>query len=134
MNNMDGRAPVWLFNGEPAPVPMGQLKISSSQQADVKKNAGGKTIAQKINRRIVKYDSVQWSYLTYDQWRWIRQHAENYAVDVTYWDELSDAMVTRKFYFGDTSATPYEWDAASHAVARPLSYINCAVNITDMGW
>lgn len=134
MNKNYGSAPVWLFNGIPAPIPMGQLKIVGSQLVDSKRNGRAEVVAQKINRRMRKYDSVQWSYLTYDQWQWIVRNVENFEVNLTFWDEYENRIITRRFYFGDASATPYEWDSVSYTVAKPLSYINCTVNIIDMGY
>ena len=134
MNKNYGAAPVWLFNGIPAPIPMGQLKIIGSQLVDSKRNGRAEVVAQKINRRMRKYDSVQWSYLTYDQWRWIIENVENFEVNLTFWDEYENRIITRRFYFGDASATPFEWDSVSYTVAKPLSYVNCTVNIIDMGY
>ena len=72
--------------------------------------------------------------MTYDQWQWIIQNVENFEVNLTFWDEYENRIITRRFYFGDASATPYEWDSVSYTVAKPLSYINCTVNIIDMGY
>lgn len=132
MLSIQGNKPVWLANGQPLPVP-GVLNILNSQLVSEQRNANGAVVAQKIGRRQIKYDSVHWNFLTYAEWHSIRRLIENFEVSLTYWDDYEDRVMTRKFYFGDGSATPYDWDSKNYAVAKPLSYINCAVNIIDMG-
>lgn len=133
MNNIHGNKPVWLVNGQAIPVP-GEFTMTTQQLVDSERNANAQVVAQKINRRQLKFDSVHWSYLTYDQWLKIRRMIENFECNLTYWDDYENKIVTRRFYFGDSSATPFEWDSKNHAVAKPLSYINCQCNIIDMGY
>lgn len=133
MNNIHGDKPVWLVNGQAIPVP-GEFVMTTQQLVDSERNANAQVVAQKINRRQLKFDSVHWSYLTYDQWLKIRRMIENFECNLTYWDDYENKIVTRRFYFGDSSATPFEWDSRNYAVAKPLSYINCQCNIIDMGY
>lgn len=134
MKNIDGSSPVWLWNGQPFPIPTSGMKILGSQLVSDERNAKGEVIAQTINRRQTKFDSVTFSYLKYDEWRWVVQNLAGFDGLLTYWDVQEDGIVTRRFYFGDSSAQPFEWDSANYQVAKPLSYINCSVNIIDMGY
>lgn len=133
MNNVEGNKPVWLVNGQALPV-SGQFVYQTQQLVDSERNANAQVVARRINRRQLKFESVTWSYLTSAQWREIRRMIENFDCNLTYWDDYEDKIVTRRFYFGDSSATPFEYDSKNHAVARPLSYINCQCNIIDMGY
>ena len=133
MQNIKGDKPLFKINGVSL-TPSSNATLVSSQFVDSARNANAKVIAQKINRRQMKYDSIQWNYLTYDEWRRIRLLVENFTCNVTYWDDYENRVVTRLFYFGDSSATPFEFDSKNYEVAKPLSFINCQVNIIDMGY
>lgn len=133
MKNIQGNKPLLKINGVSL-TPSSAATMVTSQFVDSARNANAKIIAQKINRRQIKYDGIQWNYLTYDEWRQIRLLLENFKANVTYWDEYENRAVTRLFYFGDSSATPFEFDSKNYDVAKPLSYLNCQVNIIDMGY
>ena len=135
MKNIAGNKSVVLVNGAPFPVnPTSDLSFSHQQPVDSARNVRAQVIAQKTNRRLVKLDSLQWSYLTREQWIIIRRMIENFEVVLTYYDDYEDNIVSRKFYFGDSSAKPFEWDSKNCQVAVPLSYVDCKVNIIDMGY
>ena len=122
-----------LANGIALPGPA-EFVYSTQQLVDSDRNAKGTVIAQKINRRQLKFDGLYWSYLTCDEWKFIRGLIENFEVNITYWDDYEDRVLTRKFYFGDSSATPFEYDNKNYQVAKPISYKDCKVNIIDMGY
>lgn len=132
--NIEGDKPVWLWNGRPVPLPNSGLKFLTSQLVTDERNANGQVIADTINRRQVKMDSVTWNYLSASDWEWILEQVKGFKVNVTYYEPMERRIINRLFYFGDSSATPFEWDSKNHSVAKPLSYIQCSVNIIDMGY
>lgn len=135
MQNIHGNKSVVLVNGVPLPVnPTSDFTYMTQQLVDSTRNLQGQVVAQKINRRQVKLDSIKWSYLTREQWLTIRRMIENFECNLTYFDPQEDRIVTRKFYFGDSKAKPFEWDSKNYAVAVPISYRDCSVNIIDMGY
>ena len=53
---------IWI-NGIQLPAPDNSAKILRQQLVDSARNANGQVVAQKINRRLLKVDGLQWSYL-----------------------------------------------------------------------
>ena len=114
----------------------------SEQLVNSTRNANGEVIAQKINRRLHKFDELTFPYLSREQVCWLKRKVENFYVDVTYWDSEADGVITRKFYFGDMSATPCDWDrengapttVSNYSVMVPTFYKDVKVNIIDMGY
>ena len=123
-------ATFFQINGHNVPVPAQGLIFERQQLVDSQRNALGQVVAQKINRRLGKFSSLKWSYLTASQWREIQQLVDNFVVSVTYWDNPTGQFLTRDFYFGDESAQIFKIDPD---IGEVLSYINCTVNLIDMG-
>lgn len=132
--NIEGNKPVWLWNGRSVPVPNSGLKFLTSQLVTDERNANGQVIADTINRRQVKMDSVVWNYLSAEDWEWILEQMKAFKVNVTYYEPMERKIINRLFYFGDSSAKPFEWDSVNCSVAKPLSYVECSVNLIDMGY
>lgn len=119
------------INGIELPVPATGLKVQRQQFVDSARNAVGQVVAQKINRRIVKFDEVVWKHLTATQWRAILKEIEKFEGTLRFWDNLSGTFVTRKVYWGDASEEVFKIDPATGEV---LEYINCKCNLIDMGY
>lgn len=128
-------SPLFLFDGVAIPFnpSVGYLE-ENEQLVDGTRNANGKTIAQPVNRRINKFSDIVFPILTRQQVHWLKKKVANFEVNVTYYDVEEDDVITRKFYFGDLSATPFEWDNSFSPVARPSKYKDVKVNIIDMGY
>lgn len=127
-------AVLFKFNGEPIPGNPARGYLEQSQQlVEDARNSNGQVVSQPINRRLRKFDSLKWPYLTRSQVTWLKQKVANFTVDLTYYDSEDDRVVTRKFYFGDMSAEPFEWDRSGE-ILIPTHYINVSVNIIDMGY
>jgi len=119
------------INGVVLPYPNNDLNFKRQQFVDSTRNALGKVVAQKINRRILKIDSLQWDFLTASVWRSIQVEIEKLEGDMEIWDNLSGAFVTLKVYWGDEEATPHK---ANMETGEILEYVNCKCNIIDMGY
>lgn len=120
---------IWI-NGVQLPAPDKGLKIQRQQLVDSGRNAKGQVVAQKINRRLLKVDSLQWSYLTTTQWGAILQQIEKFEGTVKVWDARTGGFLDFKIYWGDAEEEPFEVDDDG----RILSYRNCKCNIVDMGY
>ncbi len=128
-------SPLFLFNGEAIPSnPSGGYLEESEQLVEGTRNARGQTIAQPINRRINKFNDIAFPVLTLSQVNWLKKKVANFEVDLTYYDDEKLDVITRKFYFGNLTATPYKWDHTHKPVAKPTHYKNVKVNIIDMGY
>jgi len=119
------------INGVELPYPARGLKFERQQLVDSSRNALGQVVAQKINRRIFKFSSLQWKYLTASQWRSIQKQVDKFEGELRYWDNPSGQFLTRKVYWGDESSEIWKINPTTGEV---LEYINCSVNIIDMGY
>lgn len=121
--------PIIYVDGEALPAPDIGLKIQRQQLVDSGRNAKGEVIAQKINRRLIKLDSLKWTYLSAYDWHRILRHIEGFQSTVIFWDAASDDFINVRMYWGDATEEPYEVDEDG----RVLTYRNCQCNIIDMG-
>lgn len=112
-----------LLNGESYHNPSPEFSYDGEQLVSAERNANGVTVGTKINRRLMKLNGLTWRGLTLAQWREIRELIEEFYVDVTYYDEYAGDVITRKFYFGDSSSEVLEWDR-SGTVMIPKRYKN----------
>jgi hypothetical protein len=119
------------INGIDLPYPSTGLVVQRQQFVDSARNAQGQVVAQKINRRIIKFDNLVWKHLTASQWRQILVEVEKFTGDLYFWDNLSGSFVTRKVYWGDASEEVFKINKVTGEV---LEYLNCSVNIIDMGF
>lgn len=119
------------INGVELPYPSTGLVVQRQQFVDSARNALGQVVAQKINRRILKFDSLVWKYLTASEWRSILQEIEKFEGELYFFDNLSGTFVTRKVYWGDASEEVFRINPSTGEV---LEYLNCKCNIIDMGY
>lgn len=93
------------------------------------RNANGTVVGQRIGRDQYKIDNLEWSWLTTEQWSKILSILDNFFVNVTFIDPVSNAPKTIKMYCGNRTAEPYWVDEDGH----PTHYRNCKVNLIDVG-
>ena len=154
-------APLFLINGEQMPFivptdwayapdgskhicvanPARDYSIKTEQLVRSTRNANGQVIAHPINRRLNKFDNLKWPYLSREQVNWLRKQIAKFECKLSYYDDEVDAWITRKYYWGDFSATPYEWETIDagpfhipHYYKRPIRYKDVQVNLIDMGF
>ena len=119
------------INGEVVPYPAVGLKFSRQQLVDSQRNAKGEVVAQKVNRRMGKFEPLVWKHLTASEWRKIQKLVDSFIVMVEYWDNPSGSFKSRAFYFGDESAQILKIDVDTGEV---LEYYDCTVNLIDCGY
>lgn len=152
---VDTGIPLFYFDGEKMPAveegwydpfnnvpdtgnPAQGYLMKTEQLVRSARNANGQVVSQPINRRLLKFDSLKWPILSRRQVIWLKRKVANFAVNVTYYDDELDSIITRKFYFGDMSAEPFRWESVSidggrtKYIKRPTYYKNVSVNIIDM--
>lgn len=120
---------IWI-NGVQLPAPNQGLKIIRSQLVDSGRNAKGQVVAQKINRRQLKVDGLEWGYLTASQWGKILDEIQKFTGTVKFWDARTSKFISFKVYWGDSSEEPFHVDSTG----RILDYKNCKCNVIDMGY
>lgn len=120
---------IWI-NGKKMPAPNNTMTIVRQQLVDSARNAKGEVVGTKINRRMLKLDSLEWSFLTAAQWHSILAEIEKFEGTLKFYDELTQTFTTRKVYWGDATEAPLEYDASG----KVLRYKSCKCNIIDMGY
>ena len=129
-----GKNPLFLFNGEalPSNPQVGYLE-ENEQLVKGTRNVRGQTIAQPINRRINKFNNIVFPELSLIDYNWLKNKVANFEVLLTYYDsDILDVKVSR-FYFGNLSGTPVEWENYQ-TIQKPTKYRDVKVNIIDMGY
>lgn len=115
----------------------------SEQLVKSTRNAEGKVVAQIVNRRLNKFDNLYWPYMSRVNLTELKQEIKKFYCDISYWDDEADSYITRKYYWGDFSATPCEWetvrlegqtDSLGRPIyfKRPIWYKDVKCNLIDM--
>lgn len=93
------------------------------------RNADAVVVAQKIGRDQEKTE-MSWNYLPKEDWeKMLRFWDTNFFFNFTYYSRVAGTKITRKFYIGDRSDTPYNVDASG----VPTAYVDCTANVVDTG-
>lgn len=128
-------SPLFLFDGKSLPSnPAKGYLEENEQMVQGTRNARAQTIAQPINRRINKFSNLVFPFLSLEDYNWLKKNVANFEVPLTYFDTDEMDVVTRRFYFGNLSATPIKWDSSFTPVQKPIEFKDVKVNIIDMGY
>jgi hypothetical protein len=108
----------------------------SEQLVRSTRNAKGQVVAQKINRRLNKFDNLYWPYLSRISVNWLKQQIAKFDCNISYWDDETETFRTRSFYWGDFEATPCEWETVrlsgtEFSFKRPIWYKDVKCNLID---
>lgn len=115
----------------------------SEQLVRSTRNANGQVVSQKINRRLNKFSNLYWPYLSRKSVQWLKQEIAKFDCRITYWDDESERLITRSFYWGDFEATPCEWETfkvgnspggGAQYMKRPIWYKDVKCNLIDKGY
>ncbi len=120
---------IWI-NGKKLPSPNNNMSVVRQQLVDSARNAKGEVVGTKINRRMLKLDALEWSYLTAKEWHEILVEIEKFKGTLKFYDDLTQKFTTRKVYWGDATEVPLEVDKTG----KVLRYKSCKCNIIDMGY
>lgn len=118
------------INGKPYPSPGLYPNMVVTTAVNAGRNANNKVVGQKIGRDNYKIDNLSWPYLDAATWSSMLKEFENFFVTVEFWDMVNNTWKTSTMYPGDRMADVYMTDKQG----KPLSYINCKVNVIDAGW
>lgn len=118
------------INGKPYPSPGLYPNLAVTTAVNAGRNANNKVVGQKIGRDNYKIDNLSWPYLDAATWSSMLKEFENFFVTVEFWDMVNNTWKTLTMYPGDRTADVYMTDKQG----KPISYINCKVNIVDTGW
>lgn len=118
------------INGKPYPSPGLYPNLVVTTAVNAGRNANNKVVGKKIGRDNYKIDNLSWPYLDAATWSSMLKEFENFFVTVEFWDMVNNTWKTLTMYPGDRTADVYMTDKQG----KPISYINCKVNIVDTGW
>lgn len=127
-------------NGFELPTPSyGSGQQISSTLVKSGRSANGRVKTKRVmDRNLVKL-TLNWAYLTANQWRDILSTIEDststfgaggFYVWIRYFDMEEAVFKTREFYPSDRTAQPFRIDPVTKAVK---SLINCSLNFIDTG-
>ena len=157
-SQLNPHAPLFLINGEKMPFikpedwveingikylctanPAQEYQEKSEQLVKSTRNALGQVVAQPINRRLNKFENLKWPYLSREQVTWLKKQIAKFECKLTYFDDEVGEWITRRYYWGDFSATPCDWEMKALAAfpyyyKRPSRYKDISVNLIDMGY
>ena len=118
------------INGHPYPCPRRGLNLMVATIVNSARNANAVVVGQKVGRDQQKLNNLEWAYLTAEEWSSILKEFGNFYVTVSYPDMVNNTWTSRKMYPGDRTAEPFHLDPVTQL---PLDYINCKVNLIDVG-
>lgn len=120
----------------------------------------GEAYDNSTGKRLLKFDGLEWPLLANSDYRWLQEQIEKFYCYVTFYDaragyqpmgvdpfsdkddrfiystgvQTAGRVVTKKFYWGDFSAEPWQFTRDTDiGVLVPSYYINVKVNLIDCG-
>lgn len=122
--------PFIKVNGVPFPMPGRHPTLMVATLVNSARNTAGTVVGQKIGRDQYKIDNLFWPHLKAEEWSRILKAFSNFYVDVQFPDMVNNDWIMLRMYPGDRTAEPWLIDDNT---GLPTDYINCKVNIIDVG-
>lgn len=126
---MATQKPYFYINGEPLPFPKRGVTPTVTTVVDSGRNLNATVVGQRIGRDQYKMDSIEFPYLTAEEWKRVLQLVSGFRFNFKFVDPVTNNWKTIKAYCGDRTAEPL-WIDKNGKVTH---YINCKVNIIDTG-
>lgn len=115
------------LNGQAIATPSRGLEFLLSTAVNSGRSAENKVVGEKVSRDTLKYNNLSWKWLEASEWEKICAILDSFFVMAKMWHPAKQRFVTIQVYPGDRSGQPYWLDKNG----RPLSYVDCKVNIID---
>lgn len=137
--------PLFLINGD---IPPDNFRYGytedTEQLVQSQRNSRGVVVSKVIGDRLLKFNNLEWPMMSNSDYRWLQKQIAGFYCYITYYDARADVggspnhtsggIVTKKFYFGDFSAEPWQFVRdTDYGILIPDMYINVKVNIIDCG-
>ena len=152
--------PLFLINGD---IPPDNVKYGYTEDTEQlvksQRNSKGVVVAQKVGeaydnstgKRLLKFNNLEWPILPNSDYRWLQEQIEKFYCYITFYDaragyqpvqgnnystgvQTTGGFVTKKFYWGDFSAEPWQFERdTNYGILVPSWYINVKVNLIDCG-
>ena len=118
----------FALNDIPLPTPIRGLEFVLSTAVSSGRNYQNQVKAEILGRDILKYNNLEWAWLSEQNWRTICSILDSFFVMAKVWHPALGRFVNIQIYPGDRSAQPYWLNGDV-----PAYYTNCKVNIIDTG-
>ena len=117
-------------NGIELPCPSVGLEVILSDAVNSGRNANAEVIAEKVGKTNLKYNNLQWMWLTNEEWTKICSVFSEFFVVAKVWNPAKGGFENIKMYPGDRTGQVYwlEKDGVT-----PKNWTQCKVNIIDCG-
>lgn len=122
--------PFMKINGKPFPMPGRHPTLRVSTMVNSARNTLAEMVGQKIGRDQYKVESLFWPHLYAQEWSDMLKEFNNFFVIAEIPDMVNNCWLKLKMYPGDRTAEPW---MVSEETGLPTEYINCKVNIIDVG-
>ena len=130
MSGKYSNKPFIRINGKAFPMPGRHPTLMVATMVNSARNTEGTVVGQKIGRDKYKVDNLFWPHLTAEEWSGILKEFQDFYVIAQIPDMVNNDWIKLKMYPGDRTAQPWKVDEAT---GLPTEYINCKVNIIDVG-
>jgi hypothetical protein len=117
------------INKYECPYPARGLKFQVADMVNDARNANGVMVGQRVGRELQQME-VEWAFLKADDWKAILNELKKFYLVVKYPDMLTGTMTTRSMYPGNRHAEVFKINPITNI---PTEYINCKVNLIDIG-
>lgn len=152
--------PLFLINKH---IPPDNVKFGYTEDTEQlvksQRNSKGVVVAKKVGeaydnsmgKRLMKFNNLEWPLMANSDYRWLQEQIEKFYCYITYYDaragyqpvqgnnystgiQTTGGFVTKKFYWGDFSAEPWQFARdIKYGILVPSWYINVKVNLIDCG-
>lgn len=122
--------PFMKINGKAFPMPGRHPTLRVATMVSSARNTLAEMVGQKIGRDQYKVESLFWPHLTAEEWSAMLKEFNNFFVIAEIPDMVNNCWMKLKMYPGDRTAEPW---MVSEETGLPTEYINCKVNIIDVG-
>lgn len=117
------------INGVAIPYPKRGVTPTVTTVVNSGRNLNAVVVGQRIGRDQYKMDSLEFPWLSAEEWSKILQLTSSFFFNYTFLDPVTNSWKTVKCYCGDRTAEPYWVDKNG----KTTYYRNCKVNIIDTG-
>lgn len=123
---------IFMIDGEYPPAPFrNDFGFETQRLTEGMRNTNGVDVSQPIGVELEKF-SLSWRDLSLKDYEWLLRSKVKYRVNVTYYSYQRGAVVTRTFYWGNTSMKPYKYEPYGD-VKRASRIQEYSANLIDSG-
>lgn len=125
-------SPLFMIDGKAYPHPMWTYSMPTQRLVEGMRNTRGVVISTPIGVNLEKFDGIAFPILKAPIWEEILRDKIGFYCQLTYYSPQRSAVVTRWFYFGDSTHVVHKYKD-NGTLMIPEIYRDCKVNLIDCG-